>query len=156
MMDIINDAETIAERMSMSPQEEGGMVLENHYPSKTSGRAQSGQSYYYVAPNVATAFHRLDCDEYWTYHAGSELEVWIIDEEGNLTRELLGISEASKPCIYFQKGCVFASKHLASAETGTLMSCITVPRFSQEGLCILSKTEVIDLCQDAGDFFSCP
>ena len=146
-------AEALAKRLGMSPQEEGGLVKENHYPHTGLGRAASGQAYYYFKPNVPTQFHTLDCDEYWVYHAGRDLDVWIIDPKGRKEVLRFGISEGAALTVFFPKGVAFAAKPVGTAETGTLISAITVPRFSDDGIHLLEPEEVIRLCPEAKAFF---
>lgn len=52
----------------------------------------SGSIYYFVAPGEITEFHRIDCDEYWCYNAGSPLEVWSV-KDGVLKKMVCGITE---------------------------------------------------------------
>ena len=147
------EAEKLAENLHMSLQEEGGLVRENHYPVPGPGRASSGQSYYYFRPNVPTQFHTLDCDEYWVYHAGRDLEAWIIDPEGNLDVRRFGASEGAELCVYLKQGVAFAAKPIGTADTGTLISAITVPRFSDAGLHLVSKEDILRLCPAARAFY---
>ncbi|MBQ3374536.1 MAG: cupin domain-containing protein [Oscillospiraceae bacterium] len=147
------DACKLAENLGMSPQEEGGLVKENHYPFEGPGRAGSGHAYYYFRPDVSTVFHTLDCDEYWVYHAGDDLEVWIIDPEGKLERRKFGTSDGAELCLYLKKGVAFAARPLEQVGKGTLISAITVPRFSYDGFHLLDQNQVIGLCPDAEAFF---
>ena len=147
------EAERLAENLDMSQQEEGGLIRENHYPSDGPGRPMSGQCYYYIRPDTSTLFHRLDCDEYWVYHAGRDVEVWIIDPEGRLEKRRLGVSEGAELCLFFPRGVAFAARYTDSDSTGTLISAITVPRFSNDGLQLLDREEIVRLCADAKYFF---
>lgn len=146
-------AARFAESLGMLLQEEGGLVKENHYPYDGPGRAPSGHSYYYFRPDTPTLFHILDCDEYWAYHAGGDLEVWSVDPDGNLEIRKLGTSEGTEPCLYFRKGVAFAAKPCGPKREGTLTSLITVPRFSGSGLKLLEPEEVIRLCPAVRAFF---
>ena len=149
----VPDVRKLAESLGMTLQEEGGMIKENHYPHKGPGRAGSGQSYYYFRPGVPTTFHTLDCDEYWVYHAGSTLEAWLIDPDGKLEIRNFGATDGADLCIYLKKGVAFAARPADPNSSGTLISAITVPRFSQEGFKLLEREQVIALCPDAKAFF---
>ncbi len=149
----VMDAGKLAERLGMSPQEEGGMVKENHYPFAGPGRAESGQSYYYFKPNTPTVFHTLDCDEYWVYHAGANLEVWLIDPDGNLDIREFGALDGAELCIYLKKGPAFAAKQIDPSSCGTLISAITVPRFCQSGFNLLDREQVTAMCPAAKAFY---
>ena len=149
----VMDAAKLAERLGMSPQEEGGLLKENHYPSAGPERAASGQSYYYFKPDVSTVFHTLDCDEYWVYHAGANLEVWLIDPDGNLEVRQFGALDGAELCIYVKKGTAFAAKPVDPSSGGTLITAITVPRFDQQGFQLLDRKQIITLCPAAKAFF---
>ena len=137
-------AEELKERFSLSPHPENGSFAERHYADGSGDRPASGSIFYYVAPDEITAFHRIDCDEYWCYAAGSDLEVTMIREDGSVERALLGVGDGASPLLYVKKGTVFASRHTGTpAPEGTFLSCITVPRFSPRGFEIFSKEDVL-------------
>ena len=103
-------AAQLAENLGMVPQEEGGLVKEDHYPFDGPGRAGSGHAYYYFRPSVATQFHTLDCDEYWLYHAGDDLDVWLLDPTGKVEVRRFGASTGAVMCIDLKTGVAFAAK----------------------------------------------
>lgn len=135
-------AEELKNRFSMEAHQENGAFAECHYENREPGRAASGSIYYYVAPGEVTAFHVIDCDEYWCYTAGANLELWQFDEAGVLTRHLLGIEGDAVPLVYLRKGTYFASRHPQPGTEGTFLTCITVPRFTYEGFRMLSEGEM--------------
>ena len=92
-------AEELMRRNRMVPHEERGAFAERHYTNQNGTRAASGAIYYYVAPGERTAFHRIDCDEYWCYHCGEPLEVCLIDESGIVKVIFLGIGENCEPLL---------------------------------------------------------
>lgn len=146
-------ADELKERYRMQGHEENGLYLEKHYPFQGDGRASSGSSLFYVEKGERTLFHRIDCDEYWCYHAGGTLEIWSVSPEGILTKSLFGVEKGAEPFIYFPKGVSFASKSMPDAEDGTFFSCITVPRFSYSGFTLVSREEICSLCRDTKAFF---
>lgn len=95
----------------------------------------------------------LDCDEYWVYHAGRDLKVWIITPEGNLDIRSLGASESAELCVYLKQGVTFAARHSGTGDTGTLISAITVPRFSEAGLHLMPKDVILRRCPAARAFY---
>ncbi len=147
------DARKLAENLGMSPQEEGGLVREDHYPYDGPGRAGSGHAYYFFKADTPTVFHTLDCDEYWVFHAGADIEAWLVYPDGRLEVRKFGASEGAALCIYLKKGVAFAAKPLDPASKGTLISAITVPRFSEEGFHLMDQDEVISLCPEAKAYF---
>lgn len=146
-------AAELMRRFDMQAHPENGSFIEKHYPAEPGTRAESGSIYYYVAPGERTAFHRIDCDEYWCYAFGSSLEVWEIMPDGVLTVHRLGIDEGCEPMIFLRRGSIFASRNPASAQDGTFLSCVTVPRFSYEGFEMFSEREITDRCPQTLPFF---
>lgn len=140
-------------KYGMQPHEENGCYAEQHFPYAGDGRAPSGSSYFYVPAGESTQFHRIDCDEYWCYHGGDCLEVWIIDPTGHLEVKKLGLGEDAEPMLYFPQGSIFGSRNLSMAGEGTFFTCITVPRFSYEGFELVDQEEVIRLCPETKAFW---
>ena len=134
----------LAKRFGMKVHEEKGLFIERHYESKSPERAASGSIYYYVDKDEKTDFHRIDCDEYWCYNAGSTLEIWLITADGKLIIRKCGITEDAEPTIYIPKGVIFASRHSNNCIEGTFVTAITVPRFKYEGFELFSKEEIIN------------
>ena len=137
------NAYELAKRYGMKIHEEKGLFIERHYDNKDSDRAASGSIYYYVDKDEKTDFHRIDCDEYWCYNAGSTLELWIIEADGNLTIRKCGITEDAEPTIYIPSGAIFASRHSSNSNDGTFLTAITVPRFNYDGFELFNKDEII-------------
>lgn len=133
----------LAKRFGMKVHEEKGLFIERHYENKNEKRADSGSIYYFVDKDEKTDFHKIDCDEYWCYNAGSTLELWIIDLDGKLIIRKCGIAEDAEPTIYIPKGAIFASRHAKNCNDGTFITAITVPRFEYEGFELFSKEEMI-------------
>lgn len=132
---------------------ENGAFVEQDYPYAGSGRAPSGMIYYYVAPGELTGFHRIDCDEYWCYHAGAPLELWMIDEAGKITVTVLGIEEGCEPIVRFPAGVTFASRHRGTPADGTFLGCITVPRFTYDGFTLFTDEEMLRSYPELKSFY---
>ena len=146
-------AEELLQKFDMSAHPENGAFAERHYAHEGADRASSGSIYYYVAPQEKTEFHRIDCDEYWCYTAGSTLEFWQVDADGRLKISLLGTEGEAEPFVFVKRGTVFASKHRKGAKDGTFLVCITVPRFSYEGFELIPKARMIKEYPAAAPFF---
>lgn len=132
---------------------ENGLFVECHYPAEGEERPASGSMYYYVRPGERTRFHSIDCDEYWSYNAGSTLELWVVGLDGRLSIRRCGITEGGEPTIRLAAGEIFASRLDADALDGTFMTCITVPRFTYEGFRLFNKEDVISLVPEAAAFW---
>ncbi len=156
-------ADELMKYFSMEEHPENGQFVEKHYVQEGEGRAASGSIYYYVAPGEKTAFHRIDCDEYWCYVAGDTLDLWQVSPEGEVSVMKLGIEKGAEPFVYVKKGRIFASRH--SAETlnpqadrgqtkeGTFLTCITVPRFTYEGFEMFSEEEMVKNYPQTAEFY---
>ncbi len=156
-------AEELMKRFSMEEHPENGQFVEKHYIHEGDGRAASGSIYYYVAPGEKTAFHRIDCDEYWCYVAGAALELWQVSPEGEVSVVNLGIEEGAEPFVYVKKGMIFASRHsektLAQQKDcgqplqGTFLTCITVPRFTYDGFEMFPEEEMVKKYPQTTEFY---
>lgn len=146
-------AEALVKLYRMIPHEENGFYLERHYESKEAGRPASGGIYYYLGPEEISQFHVIDCDEYWVYVAGSPLEVWQITPEGEVKKQLLGAGLGLEPMVHIPAGNIFAARHLPTAEDGTFVTCITVPRFQYEGWRLVEEKEILEKYPQAEEFF---
>lgn len=135
-------AEELMKRYAMDAHRENGKYLEVHYDYDGTGRAASGSIYYYVAPGEHTRFHKIDCDEYWIYNAGENLELWVIDLEGKLHIKHCGLTEDAQIVVRFAAGEIFASRLPASAKDGCFVTCITVPRFTYEGFQMFGENQM--------------
>ena len=146
-------ADALAKRFGLQPHPENGSFRELHYES-TEARPASGSILYYVAPGERTLFHVIDCDEYWCCAAGAPVELWLIAPDGTLSVRTLGVETDCEPFIYIPAGVCFAARHVCGASDGTLVTCITVPRFRYEGFTMLSREETLARCPEAAGFFS--
>lgn len=142
----------LAKLYKMHPHEENGSFVERHYLATSQKRADSGAIYYCLGRNEKASFHVLDCDEYWAYIAGADLELWLVTD-GKLQKKILGVGEGKEPLIYIPKGTIFGAKHLADAQDGTFLSCITVPRFEYQGWRLVERDEIVKINPLTGDFF---
>ena len=147
-------ASELIQRYNLEPHLENGTFIERHYPAPPGVRAPSGSMYYYLAPEEKSVFHVIDCDEYWCYHEGTALELWMIGPDHRLNRSLLGTGADAEPLIHIPAGTIFAARHTQDRSDGTFLSCITVPRFRYEGSRLLTRTEVCEFCPEAGAFWA--
>ena len=145
-------AEEMNRKYEMGQHVENGTFVELGEKRRPGMRDAHGAIYYYVAPGERTAFHRIDCDEYWCYHCGDPLEVCLIDESGNAKVVSMGVGEGCEPLLLMKKGVIFASKSAKDAKDGTFLSCITVPRFSDEGFVMFSDEEIKEKYPNAVKF----
>ena len=147
-------ADELARRFGLEPHVEGGSFVELDEPvPEGMGRAPSGVIYYHLGAEEFSDFHVLDSDEYWLWHAGSTLEIWMILPDGSLEKCRLGAEEGSAPCVLLKAGVIFGARHLPDAQDGTFVSCVTVPRFSYESYRILPREEMLEKYPETAAFF---
>ena len=149
-------AEELAARFGLTAHVENGAFAERHYKSEGEDRPASGSIYYYVSPEEYTEFHSIDCDEYWSWVAGTTLEIWQYAPDGALTVTQLGTEEGCEPLLYLRAGTVFASRHPRREREGTFLVCLTVPRFRADGFTLIPREEMLRLHPDAVSFFRLP
>lgn len=148
MTDFVS-ADELARQLNMQPHEEGGAFLELESQG-ASERKPSGSIYYYLPQGAVSDFHVIDCDEYWTHSAGDVLELWVIDEKGELSVQRLGVAADANPLVKVTAGCIFAARHAGERADGTFVSCITVPQFRYEGWRLVSREDALSRCPAAG------
>lgn len=132
----------IIKRFKLKPHFENGLYIERHFPKEKIKRQKSGAIYYYVRAKEKSRFHKIDSDEYWLYHFGSDLEIWIIYPNHQVEVKKCGLGKDAEPIIYVPKGAIFASKHTGAKE-GTLVTCLTVPAFDKASFKIYQTKELI-------------
>lgn len=135
-------AEQLIKRYCMESHVENGLFIEQHYKSEGNMRPASGSIYYFVKPGEKTQFHKIDCDEYWSFNCGATLELWVIGLDGKLKIKRCGIEEGAEPTVRFAAGEIFASRLRAEAPDGAFVTCITVPRFTYDGFQMYDKEEI--------------
>ena len=141
-------------RFNLQPCAEGGEFREIYREKPNGVRPPSGVIYYALMPGEYSEFHTIDCDEYWLYHTGGTLEIWIIDSDGNIRKELLGMEERAQPCIFIKRGSIFGARHVRTSSEGTLLSCVTVPQFMYEGFTLFTKEEMLKKYPEVKEFYS--
>ena len=98
-------------------------------PTPEGGRATSTLIYYLLQADEVSAWHRVDADEFWLWHAGGPLSLTQSPPDGQGARAItLGpdLRAGQVP------QCVIPAQHWQTAETlgaWTLVSCIVAPGF---------------------------
>jgi predicted cupin superfamily sugar epimerase len=94
--------------------------------------------------NEFSAFHRLQSDEIWYYHAGEACEIHLIMPDGENRHWLLGpyISDHQHLQIIVPRGCWFAA-HPQIGKTYTMVGCAMAPGFSFEDFELASYGDLI-------------
>ena len=119
---------------------EGGAFCEWYTaPFLHDGRPLAGSIYYLLDAGELSRFHQIDCDEIWYYHEGCGMRITVLAENG-LRRCLLGGDPGAgeSASVVIPGGCVFAAENLRD-DGFTFVSCLTVPKFAQEGYRLIDR-----------------
>ena len=127
-------ANEIVRLLDMQPHPEGGHYAEVHRTPATPGdRPKSSLIYFLLQADEVSAWHRVDAEEYWLWHAGAPIALTISPPDGKgATPHRLGpnLRAGDHPHAVVPTG------HWQTAETlgaWTLVSCVVAPAFSFDG-----------------------
>lgn len=106
-------------------------------------RESAGSIYFLLSENDISHMHVIDCDEIWYYHEGCGMRITLIDQEGNITYEDLGmdINHNQKAMVVIPKGVMFVAENLDKTSY-TFVSCATTPQFQYQGFHLVAQDEV--------------
>lgn len=130
---------TYIHKLNLQPHPEGGWYSETYrsnestaaLPDRFSGeRSLSTAIYFLVTGETFSAFHRIKSDELWHFYDGDMLEIFVIDERGELSIISLG-SDIDSGQVFqavVRAGCWFASR-CSAADGFSLVGCTVSPGF---------------------------
>lgn len=125
-------ANEIIRLLNMSPHPEGGHYAET-YRAGGKGRAVMTAIYYLLEVDQVSAWHRVDAEEAWLWHAGGPLALTLSPPDGKGASSVtLGpdLRAGQRPQT------VIPAHHWQTAETlghWTLVSCLVAPGFEFSG-----------------------
>lgn len=133
-------ADYFIKNMDMIPHQEGGFFKESFMSKETIPVKNSNSDldesrnlwtsiYFLLRDGEVSNFHRLKSDEMWYYHSGSPLTIYMINPEGELITEELGlnIERGEKPQVLVPKDYIFGSA--MNNEGYALVGCMVSPGF---------------------------
>jgi predicted cupin superfamily sugar epimerase len=125
-------ANEIIRLLNMQPHPEGGHYAET-WRTPGDGRAAMTAIYYLLEADQVSAWHRVDAEEVWLWHAGGPLALTLSPPNGKgASATTLGpdLRVGQRPQV------VIPAHHWQTAETlghWTLVSCIVAPGFEFSG-----------------------
>lgn len=125
-------ANEIIRLLKMQPHPEGGHYAET-FRADGEGRATSTAIYYLLQADQVSAWHRVDADEHWLWHAGGPLALTVSPPDGKGAQaHTLGpdLRSGQRPQV------TIPAHHWQTAESlgaWTLVSCIVAPGFEFSG-----------------------
>lgn len=110
------------------------IILGEHLPNRYgNGRNFYTAIYFLLEGEQFSSFHRIKSDEMWHFYYGDPLQLFVIDNTGNLVTVVLGSNlEQGNMFQYVVKaGYWFAAKP-AVADSFSLVGCTVAPGFDFE------------------------
>jgi len=149
----------LATALGLQPHPEGGHyreVFRSSHPVQFHGGQRSAGSsiYYLLAQGACSAWHRIDADEVWYFHAGSLLALHMLRPDGALVTQHLGDPLRHAGAVFqavVPAGCWFAAE-LADRESFCLVGCAVAPGFEFSGFQLAVEADMADAVQRHGDW----
>jgi predicted cupin superfamily sugar epimerase len=144
------DPYKLIQTLDLKPHPEGGFYKETYRGSseieveKQKMRNTATAIYYLLLDEDKSHFHKVLSDEIWLYHQGKTVEIYEIDNSGNLIIHYLGIDiqNGEKPQIVIPKNHWFAAKIKNNAGF-CLVSCIVAPGFEFEDFVLANQEDLL-------------
>lgn len=129
------NATRLAARLGLAAHPEGGWYRETHRSDRAvewngATRTASTSILFLLESPGVSRLHRIDADELWYWHAGSDLEIHEIRPTGESIAHRLGPGGAFQAAI--PAGSWFGAK-LANAGEWALVGCAVAPGFEFSG-----------------------
>ena len=125
----LTDYQNLIGKLQLEPHPEGGYYRQL-YGNDASGKKDISTIYYMLTDGDISAFHRLHgVTEIWYYHAGEPLNIYVIDDKGNLTVHHLSPEDEMQ--VIIQPEQWFAAE-IPSKKGFCLVGCAVAPAFSFE------------------------
>jgi hypothetical protein len=134
-MDAALSAADVAHRLDLSPHPEGGWYRETHRSGDVvswngASRAACTSILFLLEHPGISRLHRIDAEELWYWHAGSDLLIREIEVSGEARSHHLGPGGTFQAAI--PAGSWFGAE-LATAGTWALVGCAVAPGFEFSG-----------------------
>lgn len=129
----MTDVADLVRTLELQRHPEGGWFRETwRGPEGPDGRPSATSILYLLADGEVSAWHRIDADEVWHYHAGDPLVLSISIEGAAPRRAVLGagVDGATLPQAVVPAG---AWQSARSTGRWTLVGCTVAPGFTYEG-----------------------
>lgn len=125
-------AREIIRLLGMQPHPEGGHYVET-YRTHEETRGDSTAIYYLLQADEVSAWHRVDADEHWLWHAGGPLSLTLSPPDGKgAAAHTLGpdLRAGQSPQVTVPNSYWQTAESLGG---WTLVSCIVAPGFEFAG-----------------------
>jgi len=159
----MNTIETLIKNLNLKAHPEGGWYAETYrsseniphpsLPVRFAGERSFSTAIYFLLPaGVFSAFHRIQSDECWHFYEGDPLNIYVIDQTGELSVIKLGnnLSAGETFQAVVPAGCWFASKP-AIDNAYSLVGCTVAPGFDFADFELADATELSALYPEHED-----
>lgn len=144
--------------LGLQPHPEGGYYREVFRSGlqvsfKGAARSAGTSIYYLLAQGAYSAWHRIDADEVWCFHAGGVLNLHVLLPDGDWLTHHLGDPLRHPGAVYqavAPAGCWFAAE-LANPDDFVLTACQVAPGFEFAGFQMASQADLADAIARHGD-----
>ena len=134
------DAKTYIKKLKLEPHPEGGYYRQV-FGNDATGKKDISTIYYMLTDSDMSAFHRLhEMTEIWYYHAGSPLNIYVIDTDGKLTVHNLSPDGEMQVVIHPEQ---WFAADIPSKEGFCLVGCAVAPAFTFENFELGRKDELL-------------
>lgn len=149
--------QALVEHLNLQPHPEGGYYRETfrsdrQVPFSGGMRSAATVIHYLLAQGAYSAWHRIDADESWYFHAGSPMALHVLSAEGNVLTHRLG-NPLEHAGATFQAtvpaGCWFAAE-LLEPDDFALLSCSVAPGFEFSGFELADAADMEGAAQRHG------
>ncbi len=150
-------AEELVCKLKLVPHPEGGYYRETYrsaelipagaLPARYQGaRPASTAIYFMLTGENFSAFHRLQSDELWHFHAGDAIEAHILHPDGRHEHIVIGpdIAHHDVPQVLFPAGCWFGAR-MKNRQGFGLVGCTVAPGFDFADFELACRDELTSL-----------
>jgi len=150
----MKNAEYWIDHLELKPHPEGGFYKENYrspeliskdgLPSRFSGaRSLSTSICFLLRSQDISAFHRIQSDELWHYHAGSSLSIYVLTEDG-VSIHVLGADIAGGQSLHvvIPAHCWFGAQ-VNESESYVLAGCTVAPGFDFDDFELARRNDLL-------------
>jgi len=151
------DAQYWIDALALSPHPEGGYYRETYrsdetiapdaLPARFDGDRCFSTAIYFLLPSEhVSALHRIRQDELWHFHAGSPLDLHMLDENGVLTSVRLGSDPDAGHVLQavVSAGSTFGAE-VAESDSYSLLGCTVAPGFDFDDFELPSRADLLSL-----------
>jgi predicted cupin superfamily sugar epimerase len=121
----------------------GEIISCEHLPKRfKSSRNFSTSIYFLLEGKQFSTFHLLQSDELWHFYDGCDVIIYIINDNGKLSKRKIGRGKNCKFQITIEKNNWFAAE-LGDKKSFALVGCTVSPGFEFEDLVMCKRAELI-------------